>query len=85
MKINEILSISYGFDKCEKDTCVNSSGMNAMFDIPYNLQLNVKISIHMMNSTRAKTGSSFTNYLRSIVMLVFGLTAALNKFRFHSL
>ena len=30
MKINEILSISYGFDKCEKDTCVNSSGMNAI-------------------------------------------------------
>ena len=38
----------------------------------------------MMNSTRAKIGFSCTNYFRSIVMLVFALITALNKFSFYS-
>ena len=33
MDINEIFSFRYDFSKCEKDTSVNRSGMNAMFDI----------------------------------------------------
>ena len=40
--------------KHEQDTYVNSSGMNAMFDITYNFRLSVKFSTHMMNSTREK-------------------------------
>ena len=35
MEINENFSFRYDFGKREKDTYVNSSGMNAMFDIPY--------------------------------------------------
>ena len=35
MEINEILSTRFGFDKPEKDTCANCSGMNAMFGITY--------------------------------------------------
>ena len=34
MEINEIFSFRYDFGKQEKDTCVNSSGMNAMVGIP---------------------------------------------------
>lgn len=40
-EINEILSIH--FDKHEKNTCGNISGMNAMFDIPYKSRLSVKL------------------------------------------
>ena len=36
MEINEIFNFRYDFGKREKETCVNNSGMNAMFDIPYN-------------------------------------------------
>ena len=36
MGINKIFSFRYDFDKREKETCVNSSGINAMFDISYN-------------------------------------------------
>ena len=36
MEIDEIFSFRYDFGKCEKETCVNSSRMNAMSDIPYN-------------------------------------------------
>ena len=35
MKKKKIFSFRYDFGKREKDTCVNSSGMNAIFDIPY--------------------------------------------------
>ena len=35
MEINEIFSFRYDFGKHEKDTCSNSNGMNAMFDISY--------------------------------------------------
>ena len=56
MEINEILSIRYDFDKREKNTCVNGSRMNAMFNIPYSFRLSVKFSIHMMNSMRTKIG-----------------------------
>ena len=38
------------FCKREKETCVNISGMNAMFDIPHNFRLSVKFSIHMINN-----------------------------------
>ena len=54
MEINEIFNFRYDFGKCEKETCVNSSGMNDMFDIPYNFRLIVKFSIHMINNTREK-------------------------------
>ena len=63
-------------------TCVNSSGMNAIFDIPYNFRLSVKLSTHMINSARTKIEFSCTNYFRSIVTLVFAVTTALTKFRF---
>ena len=42
MEINEVLSIRCNFHKCEKGTCVNISGMNAMFDITYKSRLIVK-------------------------------------------
>ena len=45
MEINKIFIIRYHFGKCEKDTCVNSSGLNAMFDIPYDFPLNVSFQI----------------------------------------
>ena len=48
MEINEIFSFRYDFGKCKRDTCVNSSGMNAMFDIPYNFRLSVKFSTYMI-------------------------------------
>ena len=43
MKINEIRCIRYDFDKDEKDNYVNSSGMDAMFEIPYKFRLNVRL------------------------------------------
>ena len=58
MEINETFSICHAFGKSEKDTCVSSSGMNAMSDITYNFWLLVKFSAHMMNSTREKIGFS---------------------------
>ena len=70
MKINEILSICYDFAIREKDVCLNSSRMSAMFDIPHNFWSCVKVSTHMMNSTRAK---------------IFVPPTTLKKFRFHSL
>ena len=54
MEINEIFSVCYDFSKREKETCVNSSGMNPMFDIHYNFRLRVKFSTHMINNTREK-------------------------------
>ena len=54
MEINEISSFRYDFGKPEKDTCVNSSGMNAMFEISYNFQLSVKFSTHMVTTILAK-------------------------------
>ena len=63
-------------------TCVNSSEMNAIFDIPYNFRLSVKLSTHMINSARTKIEFGCTNYFRSIVTLVFAVTIALSKFRF---
>ena len=33
IEINEIFSFRYDFCKLEEDTCVNSSGMNVMFEI----------------------------------------------------
>ena len=80
-----MFSFHCGFSKREKDTCVNRSGMNAMFDIPYSFKLSMKFSTHMSNSTREKIGFSCTNYFSSILVLVFALSAALNKFRFSSL
>ena len=85
MEINEVLSICYNFDKHEKNTCVNSSRMYSMFDIPYDFRLSVKFSIHMMNSARAKIGLSCTNYFMSIVILTFALITTLNKFHLYSL
>ena len=84
MKINDILSISHDYGKRQKDTSVKYSGINAMFDIPYNFRLRVKFSAHMMNIMRAKIGFSCTNYFRLIAVLVFAVTTALNKFRFYS-
>ena len=80
MEINEIFSFRYDFCKREKDPCVNSSGMNPMFDIPYNFRLSVKFSTHMINNTRGKIGLSFTSYFRPLVVVVFALATALNKF-----
>ena len=76
MEINKIFSFRYDFGKREKGTCINSSGMNAMFDIPYNFRLSVKFSTNMIDSTREKVGFSCTNYFRSIVVLVFVLSTA---------
>ena len=36
MEINGILSIRYDFGRHEKDSCVNSSGLKAMFYISFN-------------------------------------------------
>ena len=52
MEINEIFKFRYDCGKREKETCVNSSEMNAIFDILYNFRLIVKFSIHMINNTR---------------------------------
>ena len=38
-------SFCYYFRKREKKTCVNSSGMNAMFDIPYDFRLSVNFQL----------------------------------------
>ena len=54
METNEIFIFCYDFGKHKKDTCINSSGMNAMFDIPSNFQLSMKFSTHMINNTREK-------------------------------
>ena len=54
MEINKIFSFRYDFGKSEKETCVNSRGMNTMFDIPYNFRLSVKFSTHVINNTREK-------------------------------
>ena len=83
MEINEVFSFRYYFGKHEKDACVNISGMNAMFDIPYNFRLSVKFSTHTINNTREKIGFSCTNYFRPIVVLVFVLATALKKFCFR--
>ena len=85
MEINKIFSFRYDFDKHEKGTCVNSSGTNAVFDIPYNFLLSVKFSTHMTNNIREKIGFSCTNYFRPIVVIVFALATTLNKFCFRSL
>ena len=45
MEINEIFSFRHDFGKREKDTCVNSSGMNAMFGIPYNSQFSIRCEV----------------------------------------
>ena len=82
MEINEIFSFRHDLGKSENDTCVNSSGMNAMFQISSNFRLSVKFSTHMINSTRQKIGFSYTNYFRSLVVLVFALVTALSKFQF---
>ena len=68
MEINEIFTFLYDFGKREKETCGNSSGMNAMFDIPHNFRLSVKFSTHMINNTREKIAFNCTNYFRSIVV-----------------
>ena len=68
MEINEIFNFPYDFGKCEEETCVNSSRMNAMFDIPHNFRLSVKFSTHMINNTREKIVFNCTNYFRSIVV-----------------
>ena len=68
MKINEIFSFRYDFGKREKETCVNSRGMNAMFDIPYNFRLSVKFSTRTVNNTREKIRLSCSNYFRPIVV-----------------
>ena len=85
MEISKIFSFRYDFGKREKGTCINSSGMNAMFDIPYNFRLSVKFSRHIINNTKEKIGSCCTNYFRPIVVLVFAVATALNKFGFRSL
>ena len=85
MKINQILRIRYDCDKDEKNNCVNSSGMNATFDISHNFRINVKFSTHMMNDARVKLGFSCSSYFRPIVVQVSALTTALNNFRLHSL
>ena len=36
METKDIFSFWYDFGKPEKDTCVNSRAMNAIFGIPYN-------------------------------------------------
>ena len=84
MEISEIFRFCFDFGKHEKDTCVNISGMNVMFDIPYNLQLGMKFSIHMINITKEKQGLRCTDYLRPIVLLVFALVTTLNKFCFRT-
>ena len=45
MEINKIFSWRYDFRKQEKDTCVNSSGMNALFGIPYNTQFSIRCEV----------------------------------------
>ena len=68
MEINEVFSFRYDFGKREKETCVNISGMNAMFEIPYNFRLTVEFSIRMINNTRERIWFSCTNYFMPIVV-----------------
>ena len=68
LEINKILSIRYHFDRGKKDTCVNSSGMKVMFDIPCDFKLSVKFSAHMTNCTRAKMRFSCTNYFSCAII-----------------
>ena len=85
MEIKEILAFVMILASVKKDTCVNSSVMNTIFDIPYDFRLTVKFSTHKINSTRKKIGFSCTNYFRPIVVLAVALATAMNKFHFHSL
>ena len=85
MEINDILSVRYNFKTREEDTCVNSSGMNGIFDIRCDFRLSVKFSTYMMNRTRANIGLTCTNYFRSIIAVVFAFPNAQNKFRLYSL
>ena len=66
MEMNDILSIRYDFDARKEYSCVNSSGMNTILDIPYNFRLCVKFST-VLNSTRSNIGFTCTNYFRSIL------------------
>ena len=47
MEINEIFIFRHDFGKREKKTCVSSSGMNAMFDIPRCLTFRLSIKIQI--------------------------------------
>ena len=71
MEINESFSFRYDFGKREKNICVNSSRMNAMFDISYNFRLSVKFLTHLINNTREKLGYSCTSHFRLIVVPVY--------------
>ena len=85
MEINEIFTFPYDFGKGQKKICVNGSGMNAMFDIPYNFRLIVKFSTDMINNSREKNRVQLYKLLQANSCVVFSLTTALNKFCFHSL
>lgn len=77
--MKELFNIRSDFGKREKDTCVNSTGMNAMFGIPHKFRLRVIFSNHI--STREnKQGSPVPTTSGQIA-----LTAAQNKFCFHFL
>ena len=71
MGINESFSFRYDCGKREKNICVNSSGMNAMFDISCNFRLSVKFSTHLINNTREKIAYSCTNHFRLIAVSVY--------------
>ena len=73
------MSFRYDFGKHEKDTSIDSSGMNTMFDIHYNFRLGVKFSTHIINIRRKTSGFSRTNYFSPIVVLVFVLATALTS------
>ena len=49
-----------------------------------NFRWSLNFSSHIMNSTRPKIGFSCTNFLRSIVVLVFAIISALHNFRSYS-
>ena len=55
------------------------------FLIIFNSRLGLKFSTHATNSTIKKIGFRCTKCFRSVVVLVFALAPALNKFRFCSL
>ena len=71
------MSFRYDFGKHKKDTSIDSSGMNAMFDIHYNFRLSLMFSAHIINVTRKTSGFSCTNYFSPMVVLVFVLATAL--------
>ena len=50
METNAILAFVMILASVKRTLVVNSSGMNAMFDIPYNFRLSVKFSTHMINN-----------------------------------